>query len=55
MKKFKVYFEQVNWTVYEVEARTRESAIRKATREWEQNEGKNPTVASVEEAKGGKG
>jgi hypothetical protein len=51
MKKFKVYFEQVNWTVYEVEARDRESAINKASRMWEQCEGKSATVSSVETLK----
>jgi hypothetical protein len=53
MRKFKVYFEQVNWTVYEVEAKNRESAINKATRLWVRCEGVSPTVASVEAAKGG--
>ena len=32
--KWKIWFDQVNQQVFEVEARTEESAIRKAKSEW---------------------
>ena len=48
MKKWKIWFDQVNQTVYEVEARTKDSAIFKAQREWT-NDFNDPYPSYVEE------
>ena len=55
MKKWKIWFDQVNQTVYEVEARTKDSAIFKAQREWTNDfNGSYPSyVEEQEESEGG--
>ena len=47
MKKWRVWFEQINQTYIDVEARTEDSAILKAKREWrEENE---PLMGDIQE------
>lgn len=52
-KTFKVYFNQVNQTRYQVNARTLELAVRKATKMWLEEHGL-PTGTYVEDEKGNK-
>jgi len=49
MKLYRVYIAQINQQYYDVAAKTRESAITKAQREWKEDNG--PTVQSVVELK----
>jgi hypothetical protein len=48
MKKWRVWFDQVNQTVYEVDAESREDAIKKAERIWK-GENFPPVGAYTEE------
>jgi len=48
MKTYEVFFEQVNYTKYEVKASSREDAINKAAKAWRAEYGKYPTVSAVQ-------
>lgn len=48
MKTFNVYFDQVNQTRYEIQAKNEDEAISKAVRQWIAENGK-PFGAHVEE------
>ncbi len=50
MPNFRVYFDQVNQTRYDVEATDRDKAIAKAERYWIEDYGR-PTGAHVEQEK----
>lgn len=47
MKKFEVFFQQINYVCIDVEARDRESAEAKATAIWKREYGQ-PTVTGVQ-------
>ena len=47
MKKWRVWFEQINQTYIDVEARTEDSAILKAKREWQEEN--KPRVGAIQE------
>jgi len=47
MKTWKIWFDQVNAQCFEIDARTEESAILKAQREWNSTF-KNPEPADIE-------
>jgi len=51
MKKFDVFFSQINYTAIEVEARGPEEAKRKAAKIWRE-EYATPHVEAVQPAKG---
>ena len=48
MKKWTIWFDQVNQTKFEIEARIEESAILKAQREWKEAYS-NPWPSHIEE------
>ncbi len=52
MNKFKIWFDQVNQEMYEIEAKTEEEAIKKAKRKWMSSHG-NPDPDYIEVAKEG--
>ena len=47
MKKWRIWFEQINKTHIDVEARTEDSAILKAKREWQEES--EPIVTDIQE------
>jgi hypothetical protein len=50
-QKYKVWFNQVNQTVFEVSATCTQKAVEKATKEWNK-EHKNPFASYVEDEEG---
>lgn len=50
MKAYRVFFEQENYTFYDVEATNEEEAQRKAIKLWQTNH-KWPRVAAIEPAR----